>query len=208
MGYAGYTPPVAPDPTVAPPIAGAPSGGLVPDASGAYVPGDSGTGELLGVRPGSEMTTAVPGATTPSVTPPTGAPAPVSAADAASISEIALDTSAHRVAPTLGDTFKNAAKSFLGKDGWLQNNQTLAGGAIQGIGMGLSANGQVEGEMAMMRERKSQIDSNYAGVNPGQNYRSLAGGVEGDRYDPRSYGSWEYQYDPTQGRIIKVPAGG
>ena len=74
--------------------------------------------------------------------------------------------------------------------------------------MGLSANAEVEGEMAMMRERKSQIDSNYAGVNPGQNYRALAGGTEGDRYDPRSYGSWEYQYDPTQGRIIKVPAGG
>ena len=110
---------------------------------------------------------------------------------------------------TGGGLIKDAAKSFLGKDGWLQNNQTLAGTAIQGLGMGMSANAEAEGNMAYLQKKQDLVSANYNGTDPGQNYRKLAG-VESrqDRYDPRTYGSWEYQYDPEQGRIIKVPVGG
>jgi len=64
-----------------------------------------------------------------------------------------------------------------------------------------------DAEIDFIRERQNLRNKNYAGTDPGANFNDLAPG-RNDRYDPRSYGSWEYQYDPVQGRIIKVPSGG
>ncbi len=98
---------------------------------------------------------------------------------------------------------------ILGKGGWLERNPEIAGGAIKGIGQGLMAAGAGDADIDFLRERQRLISSNYAGTDPGANYRDLSGsGARKDRYDPASYGSWEYQYDPVQGRIIKVPVGG
>lgn len=97
---------------------------------------------------------------------------------------------------------------FFEKGGWLNNNQTLAGGAISGLGQGIMS-GSAYNEGDFLRDKFELTAANYEGTDPGRNFRSLAGSEEiKDRYDPRSYGSWEYQYDPVQGRIIKVPAGG
>ncbi len=98
---------------------------------------------------------------------------------------------------------------FFEEGGWLERNPEIAGGAVKGIGQGLIAYASADSDRDYIRERFRLTAENYAGTDPGANYRDLKGSTERkDRYDPRSYGSWEYEYDATQGRIIKVPVGG
>jgi len=96
---------------------------------------------------------------------------------------------------------------FLEKGGWVERNPELVGGAIKGIGSGLMAGAAGDADIDFIRERQNLINANYKGTDPGANFNDLAP-QRSDRYDPRSYGSWEYQYDAVQGRIIKVPVGG
>jgi len=98
------------------------------------------------------------------------------------------------------------------KGGWLERNQDLMGPVIGGIGQGLIAGAESDAYRGALRDRFRLTAANYAGTDPGTNFRDVAPGTSSqsprDRYDPRTYGSFEYQYDPTQGRIIKVPVGG
>lgn len=92
---------------------------------------------------------------------------------------------------------------------FIKDNPTLVGHAVQGIGIAIGAGAEADAERAFVRERFNQVRTNYAGTDPGKNYRGLAPGTSGqsptERYDPRNFGSFEYRYDPEQGRIIKVP---
>ena len=92
----------------------------------------------------------------------------------------------------------------FGKGGWIERNPEIAGGIISGIGQGL-----LSPEEDYLRERQRLISANYAGTDPGRNFRDLAPGTSGqsptERFDPRTYGSWEYVYDPKQGRIVRTP---
>lgn len=98
---------------------------------------------------------------------------------------------------------------FFAEGGWLERNPEIVGGAVKGVGQGLMAGAQGDADIDFLRERQRLTAANYAGTDPGRNYRDLAGSQpQKDRYDPSSYGSWEYQYDAGQGRIIKVPVGG
>ncbi len=122
-----------------------------------------------------------------------------------------VTTTVDKVAATVGSSVEEVVKKpgFFGPKGWLERNQTLAGGAVSGLGQGIMAMAGADSERDLLRERFSLTASNYAGTDPGRNFRELQGSEERkDRYDPRTYGSWEYQYDAQQGRIIKVPVGG
>lgn len=209
-GAIGYTPPTPEVTDALPP----PTGALTPQA------GVGADGQMLGDF--------APGAPAPPANgmPPTTAapPPPGAAATGASTtySSAAIEGSGKLGAATgvvgkvenvnsFGQGLKDFSSKVFGDKGWLERNQTLAGGAIQGIGMGLSANAAYEGEEALLQKRQDIISANYAGADPGANFRKLSPGGPAprqDRYDPRSYGSWEYQYDPEQGRIIKVPVSG
>ena len=95
---------------------------------------------------------------------------------------------------------------FMGGVGsFIKDNPEIAGGIISGIGQGLMPS-EAE-EYAKARSRLTR--ENYAGTDPGAKYRDIAPG-QGTGFDPTRYGSFEYQYDPAQGRIVKkaVPAGG
>ncbi len=70
-----------------------------------------------------------------------------------------------------------------------------------------SAGSEAEDMKELERERHRLISSNYAGTDPGAKYRDIAPG-QGTGFDPTRYGSFEYQYDPKVGRIVKMPVGG
>ena len=132
-----------------------------------------------------------------------------------SITAPVVDKVASTVGSGAGEVVGEAGKelvkkpTFFAEGGWLERNQTIAGGAVSGLGQGIMAMAGADSDRDFLREKFALTAANYEGTDPGRNFRSLAGSEERqDRYDPRSYGSWEYQYDPVQGRIIKVPAGG
>jgi hypothetical protein len=210
-GYAGYTPPVA-------------EGGVAPTA-GVPSPTDALTspdalGPPAGVGPDGQMLGYE--ASIPEVPPvPAGgldqaaSSVPVSTAPAGINTEVPFNgphapgvsgPTAANVPPPSGplDSIRSGLGKVFGKDGIISNNQTVAGYAIQGIGGAMQGNAATEAQQAFADQRAA----NYEGTDPGRNYRKLAGSESRDRYDPRSYGSWEYQYDAAQGRIIKVPVGG
>ncbi|MCH8134804.1 MAG: hypothetical protein IIB77_02360 [Proteobacteria bacterium] len=132
-----------------------------------------------------------------------------------------------------------ASAGLFQKGGWLERNQDLAGNVIAGVGSGLLAGSAADADRDYLREKFRLTGENYAGTDPGRNYRDLArgtarqpstlprptpalppppgsavqpgsvprGGLDRgtERYDPRDFGSFEYQYSPKEGRIIKVP---
>ena len=109
------------------------------------------------------------------------------------------------ITPTQAPVDPTAGKGLLGKGGWLERNQELAGGLIKGWGEGMAASGLADAEADAARRRSE----NYAGQNYGD-YRSLAPGTGGkpptERFSPGNYGSWQYAYNPETGRIERVPA--
>jgi len=231
-GYLGHTPIAEIDTSTLPQPRGMPTTpqptAPAPAFNGPYAPGYDPSAPLAGVGPEGQMLGDIPPAGGAPVAPapaPAAAPAPITApggldqtpTGTAGIGRSSMDnmlgpdaaSGAASGGNAVVEGIKKVGGNILGKDGWLQNNQTLAGGAIQGIGMGMAANAEVEGNLEYLQKRQDLISANYEGVDPGRNYRKLAGSSSRqDRYDPRSYGSWEYQYDPAQGRIIKVPVGG
>jgi len=100
----------------------------------------------------------------------------------------------------------------IGKGGWIERNPELAGGLIKGVGQGLLSGAAGDDELAYLREQQRLRGANYEGTDPGQNYQTAAPSVGGqaptDRFNPKSYGSFEYQFDPTVGRIVRVSVGG
>lgn len=103
---------------------------------------------------------------------------------------------------------------LLQAGGWLERNQGFAGDVVKGLGVGMMAGAAGDAETAYLREKFRLTRENYAGTDPGRNYRSLApqgagappsGRPPANRFDPSTYGSFEYEYDPAQGKIVKVP---
>jgi len=91
---------------------------------------------------------------------------------------------------------------------FITKNQDLVGGAIKGIGAGLVAGATADADMDLLRERSNITRENYAGTDPGRNFSDVTPrGQSGLRYDPSNYGSFQYEYDPKQQKIIKVPVG-
>lgn len=120
-----------------------------------------------------------------------GAPASASAAPA---------TTAPGTSNPIGGLFREG--------GWVERNQKLVGGMVQGVGQGL----MMSGEADAARDRWKQIAGSYQGIDPSAGYRQLAAVNHGitptQRFDHNTYGSFEFQYDPKQGRIVRVPRGG
>lgn len=98
--------------------------------------------------------------------------------------------------------------SGLAKGGWLERNQSFAGSMVSGLGQGLMAKGAGDAEIDALRERQKIINENYSGANPSAGFTPLAASKGGqspmDRFDPNSYGAYEYQYNPQSGRIERV----
>ena len=96
--------------------------------------------------------------------------------------------------------------------GWFNDNPVVGGNIINGIGQGLMAGSTADSYRDLQREKFANTAGNYAGTDPGRNFRDMAPPQSTtprqDRFEPRSYGSFEYQYDPSQGRIVRVPVGG
>ncbi len=119
----------------------------------------------------------------------------------------AVDAAGNVIPPTGG-----GGRGLLrGVGSFIKDNPEIAGGIITGIGQGLLSGSEADAEKDLLRARHRLISSKYEGSDPGATYRGLAPGTSGqsptERFDPRSYGSFEYQYDPKAGRIVKVPAG-
>ncbi len=102
---------------------------------------------------------------------------------------------------------------------WLNQNPTVAGMAVQGVGQGLSgyaASGAEEdaaranAESAMERQRQQQqyIAGNYGTgeINPGMLAAPVAEGTPSpeQRFDPSTYGG-RYVFDRATGRAVFVP---
>lgn len=93
--------------------------------------------------------------------------------------------------------------------GYIERNPDLVGNVVKGVGQGLVAEAGADAERDLLRERRRLISENYAGADPGANYRSLSPGRSGlsaaERFSPDYYQSFEYRYDPQQGRIVRAP---
>lgn len=93
--------------------------------------------------------------------------------------------------------------------GFVERNPDLVGNVVKGVGQGLVAEAGADAERDLLRERRRLISENYAGADPGANYRSLSPGRSGlsasERFSPDYYQSFEYRYDPQQGRIVRAP---
>ena len=95
------------------------------------------------------------------------------------------------------------------QEGFMARNKDLIGRTVAGVGTGLvqgaTAEAYGEGQLRYLRERDRMIGERYEGADPGRQFRDVAPGqgqAPADRYASQSF---EYQYDPQQRRIVKVP---
>jgi hypothetical protein len=116
--------------------------------------------------------------------------------------------------PTTPGTAGGAAGrlgGLLGKGGWIERNGTLAGNVIGGLGQGLMGAAEADAIRQGQKDRFAQIEKNYGDVDPGAYYTQAAPGESQqsptERFDPSTYGQWEYKYDAKQGRIVRAPVG-
>jgi len=112
-----------------------------------------------------------------------------------------------------GTTSPGTATGFKGLlknvGNWIKDNQVLVGTAVSGIGQGLMSAQEGAADRDLVRERWDH----YKGTDPGSNYQSLSAPTQSGRGPSeaisdrlsREYGGYEYQYDPAQGRIVRVP---
>lgn len=112
--------------------------------------------------------------------------------------------------PAVTGATKATQGGMLSRAGqFFRNNKDLVGQAVAGLGQGIGAGADADAEMDLLREQHNLRSSNYAGVDPGRGYggmRPTTGGQRPmDRFDPRVYGDWMYEYNPQTGRIERVP---
>lgn len=129
-----------------------------------------------------------------------------------------------------GGTTPSTAAPIAGKKGglfsgiadWAKKNPTLAGGIVQGAGQAIGDIYAAKDDRKLVAERYNQVRQNYSGADPGANYtptpdptpQPAAAAPTGERMSPGQrfsgnyYSSFEYQYDPQQGRVVRVPVGG
>lgn len=116
---------------------------------------------------------------------------------------------------TSGGFFKNLFKEggVFGKGGFVDKHDAMIGSAVRGLASGLGGGeGEGEGGSSRSDDIRTQFEetrSNYSGTDPSRNYRGLAP-VEGgespkERFDPDRYVSYDFQYDPSVGRVVRVP---
>jgi hypothetical protein len=96
-----------------------------------------------------------------------------------------------------------------GVGNFVNKNQDLVGNLVSGVGQGLLSGSEADADADLLRERYRLAGSNYADTDPGAGYRDIAPGTSRqtptERFDPKTYGSFQYQYDPSVGRIVRVP---
>lgn len=106
----------------------------------------------------------------------------------------------------------SGAGGLFTQGGWLERNQDLVGNVVKGVGAGLVAGGEADAEKDLLRERQRIINENYAGADPGKEYRAAEpnryGLMPTERFTGGYYGSYEYRYNPETARIERVPTGG
>jgi hypothetical protein len=188
---------------------GALIGGVVSKASGGSFTQGAKAGAGIGALAGG-----ISGAFTPAAAQPAAAIENMGAADeAASMGanfshDGGLTATAQQVAGSGGGSAGSGGGGLLREGGWLERNQGLVGNVVSGLGQGLMAKGEAEGEIDVLREKNRLTGQNYTGVDPGAGFRPVAPGASGQspmqRFDPSSYGQFEYQYNPQSGRIEKV----
>lgn len=90
---------------------------------------------------------------------------------------------------------------------FVKDNKDIIGSTIAGIGDSVVADQMHDNDLDLLRERQALTASNYRGANPGARYRGLVprtgGQTPTQRFD--SYSSFRYEYDPAQGKIVRVP---
>ena len=170
------------------------------------------TGTINAIRQGTQAA----GAVTKPLTGPTGQNIqvqqtfPAAAADPLSVP---LPPSAQRIpvagaaAPTGGGLMTQTPQAQT----WWERNRDMIGSTVQGLGESVASNANAEAyseaNLRYLREREALQSGHYEGADPGQQYRGLARGpgpAPSERYDS-VYSDFEYQYDPKQGRVVRVP---
>lgn len=102
------------------------------------------------------------------------------------------------------------AGGLFSQGGWLERNQKLAGGLITGVGAGLTAAGQASADKKRILQIDRMETQRHEGMDPMAGYSQLErtpGQSPTERFSSASYGSFEFQYDPAQARIVRVPRG-
>ncbi len=118
-------------------------------------------------------------------------------------------------AATTGQAVAAGARGFAPPASWLERNQALVGSVIQGVGSGLSSMAEGEdyrraAEISLERDERGRdyMRRNF-GTGEVRGYRGFRSPgrpqpTPVQRYDPQSYRT-EFQYDPAQGRIVRIP---
>ena len=79
----------------------------------------------------------------------------------------------------------------------------------QGLIGSANADTEAKAQKDLLQERYRLQGANYAGTDPGANYRMAERGEDGQtpsqRFDPRNYGAWRYEYNQQTGKIERVP---
>ncbi len=145
----------------------------------------------------------------------TGTPSSVTTTPLPEQAGVNYQTGAGQAVDAAGNVIPAAGGSggglFKNIGGFIKDNPEVSAGLISGIGQGLLAGSEADDYRALQRERFALTAANYKGTDPGRNYSNFAPGTSElspeERFDPKSYGSFEYRFDPKVGRIVKMPVG-
>lgn len=226
---------------------GAAIGGLAAAATGKSISKGMGTGALTGAVTGgvtgglgwntdplSSLNSTETGAAFNASTglPTAGRVSDAVASNAAGLATPGVGSTAGALGTAATNAVAQAAPASTGLLSWLNNNQTLAGTAIAGLGTGLMANDDAEAKRATTRDERTAITNNYAlpssapsqGGMPGGASSSNPGGLltPSQRFNPNFYaqqagatptvsqsasGVGSYAINPQTGRWEYTPAG-
>lgn len=132
---------------------------------------------------------------------------PDAAAPAATAADSAAGGAAITAPPAAAAAGGSGLLSNVGK--FLNTNKDLIGGLVKGVGEGYAANAQAQAQQDLLQKKQDLISANYRGANPNATFRGLApnpNGVPPDQKFGRTTAgaSWRWDYDPAQGKIVKV----
>lgn len=163
----------------------------------------------IGDVPGAQLGNAGPYA-------PGGQPPPVQEMGNVSVPPGGVATPAPRGLLTGSQT---TDPGMFGKGGWVERNQSLAGGAISGLGQGLltgqaaetqadAYDRRTQAQIEAEREKAARTAASHEGMNlltPRTNVISTTQRpTPTARFDPKTYGG-QWVYDSAQGRVVFVP---
>lgn len=123
----------------------------------------------------------------------------------------AADSAAGGAAITGAAAPAAAGTGFLSKVGsFLNKNKDVVGSVLQGVGQGLALDAENKAQQDLLQKKHDLIAGNYQGASPSTTFRGLAPNTGGQSPDQRfgrstaGAGGWRYEYDPSQGKIVKV----